>query len=75
MFITEVITNSFCRTQRKRSIDKYQPASIEVKICTYKPADDEYFNLWDTSYLKFWGEMVTLGKTTLYRIGCIYQFL
>jgi len=33
------------------TLDKYQPTSIEVTICTYKLVHDEYFNLWDASYL------------------------
>jgi len=43
------------------TVDKYQPTSIEVTICIYKLVHDEYFNLWDTSYLKFLGEIVTSG--------------
>jgi len=33
------------------TLDKYQPTFIEVTICTYKLVHDEYFNLWDASYL------------------------
>jgi len=41
-------------TQMLRLIfDKHQPDSIEVTICTYKFVDDEYFNLRDTSNLRF----------------------
>jgi len=33
------------------TLDKYQPTSIEVTICTYKLVHDEYFNLWDAANL------------------------
>ena len=41
------------QTNVELTLDKHQPTSIEMTICTYKLVDDEYFNLWDASNLKF----------------------
>jgi len=48
-----VIWKPYLTQMLKLTLDKHQPTSIEVTICTYKLVDDEYFNLWDASNLKF----------------------
>jgi len=40
-------------TNVRSTQDKYQLNCIKETIFTYKLVDDEYFNLWDASYLKF----------------------
>jgi len=49
-----VVVKKPCLTQMLRlTLDKYQPTSIEVKVCTYRLVDDKCFNLWDACNLKF----------------------
>jgi len=48
-----VVWKPYLTQMLRLTLDKYQPTSVKVTICTYKLADDEYFNLWDASYHKF----------------------
>jgi len=48
-----VVWKSYLTQMLRLTLDKHQPTSIEVTVCTYKLVDGEYFNLWDTSNLRF----------------------
>jgi len=48
-----VVSKPYLTQLLRLTLDKYQPTSIEVTICTYRLVHNEYFNLWDASNLKF----------------------